>query len=86
MDESGFRIGIRKNQWIITKDATQQSHLTSSNNSELITVVKAVSGAEQVIPPMVILSGQLIMERWVTRTQFKDNCFLAMSESGYLNN
>ena len=35
---------------------------------------------------MVILSSQLIMERWVTCTQLEDNYLLAMSESGYLNN
>ena len=45
------------------KDATQQSHLASSNNCKLKTVVETVSGAEQVIPPIVILFGQLIMEQ-----------------------
>lgn len=48
-------------------------------------MVEAVSSGGQVIPPMVILSSKLIMERWVTCTELEDNCLLAVSDSGYSN-
>ena len=86
MDESGFRIGVRKNQWIITRDVSQQPYLASSNNCELVTVVKAVSGGGQVLLPMVILPGHFIIQWWVTWTELENNCLLALPELGYSNN
>jgi len=36
-DETGFRIGIGRDQWIITLDPDRQSYLASSSNRELVT-------------------------------------------------
>ena len=47
MNESGFRIGVEKNQWIITRNASQQSYFASSNNCELITVVEVISNGDR---------------------------------------
>ena len=85
MDETGFRIGIGRDQWVITKDRTRPAYLPSSSNRELVTVIECVSAGGTVIAPMVILPGILIQERWFTATGMEDNYLIATSESGYSN-
>ena len=62
MDEMGFRIGMGKNQWIVTKTPEQQSCFASSNNREFLTVVECISGDKSFLPPMVIIPGVMQME------------------------
>jgi len=56
-DETGFRIGIGRDQWIITRDPTRQAYLGSSRNRELVTVCETISADGHVLPPMIIISG-----------------------------
>jgi len=42
-DETGFRIGIGRNQWIVTMDPDRQAHLGSTTNRELVTACEAIS-------------------------------------------
>ncbi len=58
-DETGFMIGMGKDQWVLTRDGTRPSYLRSTTTMELVTVIKTVSGKGQVIPPMVILPGKV---------------------------
>ena len=43
MNESGFMVGMEKNQKVIMKDPPQKLYLGSSTNRELVTVVEAIS-------------------------------------------
>ena len=49
MDETGFQIGIGKDQWSITKDRDRPLYLPSANNRDLITAVECVSAVGNVI-------------------------------------
>ena len=84
MDETGFRIGVGKNQWIVTVDPSRQSYLASSNNRDYITVVEVIQGLGEVLPPMVILAATQFLGRWFNN-DIEDNTLFAVSETGYSN-
>ena len=58
-DETGFRVGVGKDQWVITKDdSNARLYMEDPNNREYITSVECVGGGGDVIPNMLILSGK----------------------------
>ena len=83
-DESGFRIGVGRNQWIITRIFDRTLSLGSNTNRESVTVCETISGDGCVLPPVVILSGAIHQERWYTRG-IDDDTLLAVSDTGYSN-
>jgi len=84
-DEIGFRIGVGRDQWIVTMDSNQQAYLGSSTNRELVTLCEAIRGDGYVLPPMLVLPGTLHLEDWTTKTNLEDNVLLAVSDTGYSN-
>jgi len=84
-DETGFRIGIGRNQWIVTMDPDRQAYLGSTTNRELVTSCEAISGDGYALPPMLILPGTLHLQDWTTKTNLDDNVLLAVSDTGYSN-
>jgi len=84
-DETGFCIGIRCDQWIITRDPTRQSYLGSSTNRELVSVCQTISGDGVVLSPMIIVPGIIHQESWYTMTRILDNYLVGTSETGYNN-
>ena len=86
-DESGFRIGVGKNQKVVTRTADRQSQLSlgSNTNRETVTVIEAISGDGYVLPPMVIVSGVLHQERWSTTASIGGDTLIAVSDTGYSN-
>jgi len=84
-DETGFRIGIGRDQWIITRDPTRQAYLGSSTNREMVTVCETISADGHVLPPMIIIPGIIHQEHWYTETKIPDNYCLSVSEAGYSN-
>jgi len=85
VDETGFQIGIGRDQWIITREPTRPMYLASSSNRELVTVMETVGGDGSVLPPLVIIPGALHMEDWYTKTNLPDDFLLGVSETGYTN-
>ena len=61
-DETGFQIGIGRDQWIVTRDPTRQAYLGSSTNWELVTIRETISADRHVLPPMIIVSGIMYQE------------------------
>jgi len=84
-DETGFRIGIGRDQWVVTRDSKRPLFLASSSNQELVTVIETISGDGAVLPPMIIVPGMLQMEDWFTKTNLPGNVLLGVSETGYSN-
>ncbi len=84
VNETGFRMGVRQNQWIITRDHSRQAYLASSNNREMMTCVETISGDGLVLPPMFIFAAAQHMEHWFT-AEIDDNVLFAVSETGYIN-
>lgn len=84
-DESGFRIGIGRDQWIITRDPNRQAYLGSSTNRELVTVGETISGDGFVLPPIIIVPGIIHQEQWYTSTSVPNDYLIGTSETGYSN-
>lgn len=84
-DETGFHIGIGRDQWIITRDPTCQAYLDTATNRTLVTVCETISEDGGVLPPMVILPGAIYQEYWYTTTRLPDNFLICLSESDYNN-
>ena len=63
MDETGFRIGVGKDQLIITK-RQRQHYLGIRENRESATSIEAVFAAGGHTPAFVIVSGPRHMARW----------------------
>ena len=84
-DETGFRIGIGRDQWIITRDPTRQAYLRSSTNRELVSVCETISGDRVALPPMIIVPGVIHQESWYTTAKIPGDYFIATSETSYNN-
>jgi len=82
-DETGFRIGVGRDQWIITREPSQDCFLGSTTNLELVSVCETISGDGAVLPPMIIVPGFIHQEAWYTTTSVPDEYLLGTSESGY---
>ena len=80
-----FRIGVGKNQKIVTRISNRSLSPGSNTNRETVTVVEAISGDGFVLPPMVIVSGIIHQERWFTTTGIEDDFLIAVSDTGYSN-
>jgi len=72
-DETGFRIGIGRDQWAITRDPYSPCFLGSSTNTELVTVCETISGDGIHLPPIIIVLGVIHQAAWYAATSMPDN-------------
>ena len=63
MDETGFRIRVSKNQFIVTK-RKRAHYFGIPENRESTTAIEAISTGGHHIPAFLILSGQMHMAQW----------------------
>jgi hypothetical protein len=82
-DETGFNIGIGRDQWIVTCEFKKPLYRGSNTNREYATVVEAVNATGDIIPPFIILSGQCILRGWFNTIDFTS--YIGVSETGYMN-
>jgi hypothetical protein len=82
-DKTGFRIGIRKSQWIVTTSTSKRVYLACDNSRELITLVEAVSARGTIIKLMFILPGKTHLERFYQ--DLDDDVLLDLSDTVYIN-
>jgi hypothetical protein len=84
MDETGFRIGVGKDQFIVTK--RKRLHLFGMpENRECATAIECISAAGIVIPAFLILTGQVHMDQWYRLDELDPLTKITMSSSGYSN-
>ena len=62
MDETGFRIGIGRDQLVITKQQ-RQLYLDVPSNRESATAIETISDGGEFIPAFLILAGIQHMAR-----------------------
>jgi hypothetical protein len=82
-DETGYRIGVAGDQEIVTFHPDRRNTLPNDTNHEHITLTETISAGGWVIPPVVIIAGSVLLERY-----FQDlpaGYLLAVSDSGYTN-
>jgi DDE superfamily endonuclease/Tc5 transposase-like DNA-binding protein len=82
-DETGFQIGVGKDQWIVTREPRKKIFNGSNTNRESVTVVECVSTDGFVCPPLIILSGKQVLLRWFDAIQEDEH--LAVTDTGYIN-
>jgi len=84
-DETGFRIGVLTGGTkVITHVATKAVYLSDPDNRESITSVECISAGGDVIAPMIIMAGKVMLEKHFDNSLNSDT-LLAVSESGYSN-
>ena len=84
-DETGFRIGVGRAQWIITKEEHRRLYAADPGNRESVTAVEAISGAGVIIPAMLILSAAQFLKKWFLENDLISQTTIAVSDSGYSN-
>ena len=63
-DETGFRAGVVKDPWFITKDDTSaRLYMEDPDNQEYITSFEFVGGGGVILPNMLSLSGKYHQEK-----------------------
>lgn len=85
MNETGFCVGCDKAHWVITIDRNKSLLLTDPDNREYIISVKSINSGGKTIPPIMILYGIYILEKWAEENNLNDNILLATSLKGYSN-
>ena len=82
-DETGFNIGVGKDQWSIIREPKRVLSGGFNTNREYATVVEAVSVTGATVASVVILSAKLLLRRWFDITTDEG---LDVTETGYMNN
>lgn len=84
MDETGFQIGIGRDELVITRKNDNRVGLPQ--NRESCTIIEAISAGASVIPPFIVLKGQRHMAKWYDDSVKLDHgSKIAVSPSGYTN-
>ena len=83
MDETGFRVGVGRDQWIVTREVCKQSYIASTTERALVTVIEAISAGGFVIDPLVIIPGKIHQASWYS--ELDDGYSVSVSETGYSN-
>ena len=84
MDETGFRIGVGKDQLIVTK-RPRAHYFGIPENRESATAIEAISANGQVIPAFLILSGQMHMSSWYQIPELDSDTVIRPTPTGYSN-
>jgi hypothetical protein len=83
-DETGFRIGVGRDQLVITKQQ-RQLYLGHPTNRESATAIEAVSAGGAHIPLFLIFSGITHQSSWYSNPKLDPDTTIAVSSSGYSN-
>ena len=84
MDETGFRIGIGKDQIIVTR-RKRAHYFGIPKNRESATAIESISAGGRVVPAFLILSGQMHMAKWYGMPGLDDNAAIRPTPSGFSN-
>ncbi|KJZ68702.1 hypothetical protein HIM_11903 [Hirsutella minnesotensis 3608] len=84
MDETGFRIGVGKDQLIVTK--RKRSHYFSiPENRESATLIEAISAGGRYTPAFILLAGQNHMAHWYHQQELERETVIRPTPTGYTN-
>ena len=60
-DETEYRIGMARSDWVIAVDPTRTIYSKCSNNRELLSAIECINGVEGEIPSFLIVTGTNIL-------------------------
>ena len=84
-DETGYRIGMARNDWAIVVDPTRSIYLKYPNNRELLSAIKCINGEGGEIPSFLIVTGINILAPWFFN-DLDPHVEVTTSETGFNNN
>ena len=88
MDETGLRVGVGREQWVIVPTGQEQgcfqNLIGSTGDTEHVSVVECISAGGEVIAPLIIIKGVVIQAHWFADIQDGDIA-IGVSKSGYAN-
>ncbi|OAQ57289.2 DDE superfamily endonuclease [Pochonia chlamydosporia 170] len=84
MDETGFRIGVGKDQLIVTK-RKRAHYFGIPENRESATAIEAISAGGEYIPAFLIVAGQVHMAQWYAQPELNPDTAIRPTPSGYTN-
>ena len=82
-DETGFRVGVGRNQWILTFYPKKKHYLPSPTCRDSLTAIEAVNACGKDIPPLIILPGSSFLEKYFQ--DLPDDYAICLSETGFNN-
>jgi hypothetical protein len=86
MDETGFRIGQgRRIDAVYTRYPGNAPSIDSASKRQLVTSVECISQDGWVLPPLLILPGEVQLRDWYELVDLPDGYILDHSTSGYIN-
>ena len=83
-DETGYRIGMARNDWAIAVDPTRTVYLKCPNNRELLSAIECINGEGREIPPFLIVTGTNILAPWFVN-DLDPHVAVTTSETGFNN-
>ena len=83
-DETGYRIGMARNDWAISVDPTRTVYLKCPNNRELLSAIECINAAGGEIPPFLIVTGTNILAPWFVN-DLDPHVAVTTSETGFNN-
>ncbi len=83
-DETGYRMGIARSDWVVTVDPNRRIYSKDSDNRESLTGIECISGGGKDISPMLIMTGvQLLAPHF--NNDLGDDVLVTISDTGYSN-
>ncbi len=83
-DETGYRMGIARSDWIVTVDPNRRIYFKDSDNRESLTGIECISGGGKDISSMLIMTGvQLLTPHF--NNDLGDDVLITTSDTGYSN-
>ncbi len=82
-DETGYQVGVGGDQDIMTFHPKRQHTLPNNTNHKHITLTETISAGGWSIPPVIIISGIILLKRYFQ--DLPDGYLVTVSDSGYTN-
>jgi hypothetical protein len=84
MNKTGFRIGVIAGRIVIIHLITKAIYLIDPDNRESLTAVETIGANGSIIPFMLILKGDVLLEKYF-ENNLKNKTLLIISSFGYSN-
>ena len=85
MDESGFRVRCGIAHMVITRHVCKKLYMKDPGCRDFVTSVECINPQGRVIPPLLILRGASVLDKFAINNRLPGNYLLGTSESGYNN-
>lgn len=83
-DETGYRMGIGREDWVISVDAGRRIYSKCPANRESLTGMECINGVGEDIPPLLILTGIQRFAPWFNN-DMDENIAVTTADTGFTN-